>query len=242
MHAEPRTPVSLWLRCRVVADRVVAAGLGAMLLPVIAVLWFVVRCQDGAPGLIRLTRIGRDGHPFALCKLRSMTAAGAGGRAGGLPLTVAGDARITRVGAALRRRHLDELPQLLNVVRGEMSLIGPRPETGEYVNLHDPRWTAVLQAPPGIAGPTQLLVEEWEAEALTGPRPADAYRNEILPVKLAVDAWYVAHASPRVDMVVVWSLVERFVLHRRFTAIHRLAASAGVSTPPSPISALRQGA
>ena len=123
-----------------------------------------------------------------------------------------------------------------------MSLIGPRPETPEYVDADDPRWPAVLQAPPGIAGPTQLLVEEWEAEALTGPHAGDVYRDQVLPVKLAVDAWYVANASPRVDAAVVWSLVERFVLHRRITAIHRLAASAQLPAPLQSFAALRRGA
>ena len=244
MHADnAATPtLSPWLRRRVVADRVVAAVLGLLLLPVIAGLSLRVRREDGGPGTIRLSRVGRGGRRFALRKLRSMGATSIDGRAAGAPLTVAGDLRITRVGAALRRHRLDELPQLLNVVRGEMSLIGPRPETPEYVDLDDRRWTAVLQAPPGIAGPTQLLVEEWEAEALRGPNAHDVYRDQVLPVKLAVDAWYVAHASPRVDAVVVWSLVERFVLHRRITAVHRLAASAQLPAPPQPVAALRRGA
>ena len=242
MPAERLQPMSPWLRRRVVADRVVAAVLWLMLLPVSAALSLLVRREDGGPGTIRLTRVGRDGHHFALHKLRSMRVAGPDGRAADGPLTLAGDRRLTRVGAVLRRRHLDELPQLLNVVRGEMSLIGPRPETPEYVDADDPRWAAVLQAPPGIAGPTQVLVEEWEAEALSGPDAADVYRDQVLPVKLAVDAWYVAHASPRVDAAVAWSLVERFVLQRRFTAVHRLAAVAQLPGPRPPVAALRRGA
>ena len=89
------------------------------------------------------------------------------------------------------------------------------------VELDDPRWRQVLAARPGVTGPTQLLVEQWEAERLSDGSQEDTYRHEILPVKLAVDAWYVQHGSPLTDIQVVWSMAERFVFGRADTWITR---------------------
>jgi hypothetical protein len=129
------------------------------------------------------------------------------------------DPRVTSLGRRLRHYRLDELPQLANVVKGEMALLGPRPETPVYVDLDDPRWKAVLQARPGIAGPTQVLIHDFEAGlAITDLK---RYEAEMVPVKLAIDQWYLHHASPGVDLLVVIALAERFVLRRTTTHLHR---------------------
>ena len=173
------------------------------------------------PALIALERIGRHGRSFRMWKLRSMRAAGTDGAATGAVITAGDDDRITVVGARLRRWRLDELPQVWNVLRGEMGLLGPRPETPSLVDPSDPRWARVLAVAPGITGPTQLVVERWEAAALGRDDAVEVYAAEILPVKLAVDAWYVAAASPVVDALVAWSMVERFLLGRELTAVER---------------------
>ncbi|WP_426574252.1 sugar transferase [Aquihabitans sp. McL0605] len=214
---------STWARLRSAAvDRIVAGLLLPVLAPVIAVLGWRVRRADGGPPVIGLTRIGRDGAPFTMWKLRSMRSEEADGSSGGAVITAVGDDRITPVGAMMRRWRLDELPQIWNVVRGDMSLLGPRPETPAMVDLDDPAWLEALAVAPGITGPTQLVVERWESERLEEGAPEDVYRTEILPVKLAIDQWYLRSASPAIDLKVAWSMVERFALGRTDTAIQRI--------------------
>jgi lipopolysaccharide/colanic/teichoic acid biosynthesis glycosyltransferase len=214
--------MSAWLRRRVAADRVVAALLLLPVAPVLAVVAGVVRAE-ARPAVLGVRRCGRGGRTFAMHKVRTMRPAGPDGLAGGAALSSGDDDRITPVGRRLRRLRIDELPQLADVVRGEMALIGPRPEDPRYVDLDDPRWTAVLQAPPGIVGPTQVLVHRWEAAALRGGDTEATYARDILPAKLAIDAWYVAAASPRIDLVTVVSLVQS-LLGRDETWLHRTVA------------------
>jgi lipopolysaccharide/colanic/teichoic acid biosynthesis glycosyltransferase len=197
--------MSAWLRLRVRLDRAVAAVLLVPAAPVLAAIALLVR-RDGGPPFITVRRRGRGGADLGMWKVRTMRASGPGGLAGGAALTAGDDDRITPVGRRIRRFRLDELPQLLNVVRGDMALLGPRPEAPEYVDLDDARWQAILEAPPGIAGVTQVLVNHWEAEILrrdTGDAP---YVDVVLPVKVAVDAWYVRHASPWIDVLALAAL------------------------------------
>ena len=195
-----------WLRTRALIDRVVAAMLLALASPLLLAIAVYVVLDDGRPVFIRVPRVGRGGRPFGLWKVRTMVAAGPGGLAGGPSLTTSGDARLTRAGARLRSRRVDEIPQLVNVVTGDMALIGPRPEAPSYVDLHDERWPRVLAARPGIAGASQVLLEAWELEVLREQTTA-SYETAVLPVKLAVDEWYIRNASPRVDVAITKALL-----------------------------------
>ncbi len=217
--------MSPWLRRRQRLDRLAAGLLGLVAAPLVAVLACLARRSSVGPGLIGLVRVGRAGTPFRIWKVRTMVAAGSDGSAGGPPITEAEDPRITPLGRRLRQCRLDELPQLWNVVRGEMTLIGPRPEAPGYVDAGDPRWAAVLQSRPGLAGPTQLVVADWEA-TLIGSGGGDAYADRILPVKLAIDQWYVEQATPMIDLAVLAALVQRFAVGRRRTTLHRLVEAA----------------
>lgn len=201
--------MSRYLQVRMVLDRLVAAVGLVALSPVIGVLGWLVHRHDGGPAFITVERVGRHGRPMRMWKLRSMRAESADGRATGVSLTSAGDDRITPIGAKLRAGHLDELPQLFNVVRGEMTLLGPRPEAPEYVDATDDDWRAVLAAPPGIAGPTQLAVGDWERDIITAAPDGSAYERDVVPVKVAIDRWYVEQASPGIDALVVVSLARR---------------------------------
>jgi len=201
--------VSRYLRVRMVLDRLVAAVGLVVLSPVIGVLGWLVHRHDGGPAFITVERVGRHGRPMRMWKLRSMRAESADGRATGVSLTSAGDDRITPIGAKLRAGHLDELPQLFNVARGEMTLLGPRPEAPEYVDATDDDWRAVLAAPPGIAGPTQLAVGDWERDIITAAPDGSAYERDVVPVKVAIDRWYVEQASPGIDALVVVGLARR---------------------------------
>jgi lipopolysaccharide/colanic/teichoic acid biosynthesis glycosyltransferase len=215
--------MSWWLVVRNPLDRAVAAVVGLTLLPIVGLLAALARGTSPGPAIVRLRRIGRHGRPFMLLKLRTMRTARADGTAGGRVLTAGrDDTRITRLGRYLRASRLDELPQLLHVVTGTMAIIGPRPETPAYVDQDDPRWQVVLRARPGIAGPTQALVHDWEDHLLADAAPGDdVYGDLVLPLKLAVDEWYVRNASPLDDLVVIASLFERFVGGRTVTWAHR---------------------
>lgn len=217
--ARPAGPTT-WLRLRVaVIDRLVALVLLPVLAPLLAVIAWRIRRSDGPPVVIGLERIGRGGRPFRMWKFRTMRAEAPGGSAGGAVITAVGDDRVTPLGHRLRRYRADELPQLVNIVRGEMAFVGPRPETPSLVDPDDPSWAAVLAARPAITGPTQLVMEHWEASSLAAGSQEERYRHEILPVKLAVDRWYLEHAGIGTDLQVAWSMVQRFALGRPETSV-----------------------
>jgi len=202
-----------WLRWRARVDRVLALVGLVVLAPVLAGLALLVVALDRQAPVVGLARVGRAGRPFTLWKLRTMRE----GDEPGADFTVLGDPRITGLGERLRRYRLDELPQLWNVVRGDMALLGPRPEAADYVDLDEPAWAAALVTPPGIAGPTQIVIHGWESRV----DRVETYRQEVLPHKLAVDGWYVAHASPAVDLDVLRSLFRSVTAPDRPTAVHR---------------------
>lgn len=203
--------MSRWLQIRTVIDRAVAAVLLVLLSPFIAILGLVVRLREGGPSFIAVPRVGRSGTVFRMWKIRSMRATRPDGRADGLGLSGTNDDRITPVGRWLRSYYLDELPQLINVVAGHMSLLGPRPESPEFVDAEDPLWQGVLAAPPGMAGPTQLLVSAWEVELIADSTDGRVYVDVVLPVKLAIDRWYVTRSSLHLDALVARSLVRRLL-------------------------------
>jgi len=165
--------------------------------PLLIGLGVAVRIDSGGPALYRQQRVGRHGVPFTLLKLRTMRDAPGG------TLTVGDDPRITRLGAVLRRHRLDELPQLVNVLRGEMAIVGPRPETPDHVALYTPEQREVLQARPGLTDPATLA---WRHEAdvlATADDPEALYRSEILPDKLARSREYLRRASVASDLAVI---------------------------------------
>lgn len=196
-----------WFRVRRHLDRVVAAALAIVTAPLVLAMGWLVRREDGGPALIRVERMGAGGKPFGMVKVRTMRVAGPDGLASGPALTAAQDPRITNVGARLRALHIDEVPQLYNVVAGQMTLIGPRPESPDFVDLDDPGWSEVLAAPPGILGPTQIVVGDWETELISDESDPGRYRDEVLPVKLALDRWYLQAATPGLDLLTLVSLV-----------------------------------
>lgn len=222
-----------WLRIRRVLDRVLAAIATIVTAPVVAIIAILIRRDDGGPPIIRVPRTGEGGRRFGMWKLRSMRAESASGMAAGPSLTNGtDDDRITAIGRRLRAFHLDELPQLWNVVAGDMSLLGPRPETPGFVDLNDTRWRAVLRYPPGIAGPTQLIVGDWEREVISASPDSSGYRNAVLPTKLAIDRWYLDVASPATDLLVAGTLLRRFVPgNEAWTLRHRVFAEVPEAAP-----------
>ena len=165
---------------------VAGASLGlAFASPFLAVAALAIKLEDRGPVLYRQQRVGQDGREFELVKLRTMVA-GAEQQGAGWAVN-RGDPRITRVGRLLRRLSLDELPQLWNVVRGEMSLIGPRPTLAYQVEQYTPRQRKRLEVKPGITG--------W----------AQIHGRAALPwdERIELDVWYVENRSPRVDLKIL---------------------------------------
>jgi lipopolysaccharide/colanic/teichoic acid biosynthesis glycosyltransferase len=163
------------------------ASLGLILLVAPVSAADAVDSVDSAgPIFYRAQRVGKDGVLFYLYKFRSMTA---GADKQGPGITAAGDSRVTRVGRFLRRTKLDELPQLINVLKGEMSLVGPRPEDPRYVALYTPEQRPVLAARPGITSAASLQYRH-EEQLLSGADWETVYRQEVMPAKINIDLAY----------------------------------------------------
>jgi len=167
----------------------VAATTGLLLLsPFFVVVSIIVKAYDGGPIFHRAIRVGKDGQLFHLYKFRTMVI---NAERQGPVVTANSDPRITPVGRYLRRTKLDELPQLLNVLTGDMSLVGPRPEDPHYVALYTLEQRRVLDVCPGITSAASIIYRH-EERMLTGRDWEDIYRNEIMPAKLAIDLNYVS--------------------------------------------------
>jgi lipopolysaccharide/colanic/teichoic acid biosynthesis glycosyltransferase len=180
-------------------DVVASSAALLALAPVLLVVAGLVRVSSAGPILFRQERVGLDGRPFRILKFRTMRPGN------GLAITGAGDRRITPVGAVLRRAKLDELPQLVNVLRGEMSIVGPRPEVPGFVARYGSRERRVLEVRPGLTDPATLAYRD--EERILGAVPPESrerhYEAEILPRKLELNLRYVDEASLPGDALLV---------------------------------------
>lgn len=165
------------------------------------VVALAIRCREGAPILFRQQRMGRHGHPFTILKFRTMRTP----RPGDAEVSSGGtDQRITPIGHALRRHRIDEWPQLWNVLLGDMSMVGPRPEVPRFVNLQDPQWKVILQVRPGITGPDALAFKD-EGDLLSrSDDPESTYREDILPAKLKMQEGYARNRTLMGDFVLLF--------------------------------------
>ena len=180
---------------------VTVAVLGlALLWPVLVVVAIAVALSSPGPVLHRAQRVGRGGQPFTLYKFRTMVRDAA---ASGPGVTAGGDARITKVGRVLRRTKLDELPQLVNVLLGDMSLVGPRPEDERYVELYTPEQRRILDVRPGITSPASITYRDEEA-VLRGADDLEAAYRELMAEKIRIDLAYLERRSVRSDLGVLW--------------------------------------
>ena len=173
--------------------------LAVVLLPVLAVIAIAVRLDSTGPILHRSLRAGRGGETFAMVKFRTMRP---NAERDGPAITGPRDPRMTRVGRFLRRHRLDELPQLWNVARGDMALVGPRPEDPRFVALYGDADRAVLAVRPGLCGAAQLAFKN-EERLLPADDVEAAYVRDILPRKLAIDRAYVHDRSLGGDLAIL---------------------------------------
>lgn len=162
--------------------------------PVLVVAWVVATLDTRANGLFRQTRIGRGGEPFEVLKIRTMRAVG------GATVTAAGDSRITRSGAVMRKFKIDELPQLLNVLRGDMSIVGPRPDVPGFADKLTGPDRVVLSVRPGITGPAALAYRHEEAILAAADDPETHNREVIWPDKVRINRAYVEDWSLAADL------------------------------------------
>jgi lipopolysaccharide/colanic/teichoic acid biosynthesis glycosyltransferase len=174
-------------------------GLVVLAIP-LAFVALLIKLGDGGPVFFRQERVGKGGRSFQLWKFRTMRERA---EHEGPRLTVGRDPRITRVGALLRRFKLDELPQLVNVLRGEMSLVGPRPEVPEYVARYTPEQRAVLELVPGITDPASIKYRNESELLAQSADPEASYVNRIMPDKIRMNLEYARRANALTDLGVI---------------------------------------
>lgn len=180
-----------------------------LLAPLLLLIALLIKLDSPGPVMFRQERVGRFGKPFRIHKFRTMRHEPAGQ---GLQITVGADRRITRVGGFLRASKLDELPQLLDVWLGDMSLVGPRPEVPRYV-AHYPAELRekVLSVRPGITDIASIEYRDESAVLARAADPEHAYVHEVLPHKLALAARYVERSSLWLDVWLIWRTVVAIV-------------------------------
>lgn len=198
-------------------QRLIGVALSIATLPIVAALVVLIRVDSRGPALYRAVRVGARGQPFICYKLRTMTSSADDHESSAV--TVNNDDRITRVGRYLRSKRLDELPQLWNVVRGEMRLVGPRPETPRFVDWRLPAHRVVFTEKPGITGLTQLHSLD-ESAALTGADPERTYRELVLPAKLRIDLAYLRRRSTKLDVWILRETVRALLRGNKFPIDH----------------------
>ncbi len=192
-----------------------AAVLGLVVLsPLLLALASLVKLYSPGPVFYRSLRVGQGGRLFKLYKFRTMVP---DAERLGPGITGHRDARVTRVGRWLRKWKLDELPQLLNVLAGEMALVGPRPEDPRYVEYYQPGHAPVLEVRPGITGAASLIYRN-EEEALTDGNWEDVYITRVLPAKLSIELEYLRRRTAWTDLKLVFET---------FGVVFRLRAAPG---------------
>ncbi|MCA9102836.1 MAG: sugar transferase [Pirellulales bacterium] len=188
---------------------IVSSGVGLILLsPLLIVVALLVKLTSRGPVLFRQERVGRHFKPFRMNKFRSMVP---DAPSRGAQITAGRDPRITRVGAVLRATKIDELPQLFNVLVGDMSVVGPRPEVPRYVEMYRDRYAEVLSVRPGITDLASLKYRDESALLGEAEDPEALYVNEILPDKIELAREYIRRKSFWFDMSVIlqtfWKIV-----------------------------------
>ncbi|MGB7328314.1 MAG: sugar transferase [Rubripirellula sp.] len=186
---------------------IVAASLGLLVFsPVLLLIAALIWLTDGRPIFYCQKRIGKFGEPFTLLKFRSMRNETAANQP---QITVGGDSRITKIGHVLRKTKVDELPQLLNVLLGQMSLVGPRPEVQQYVDHYDEQQRKVLELTPGITDPASLKYFNEEEILAASDDPMKTYLETVMPDKISLNLQYAKRASVLGDIGVILRTLHR---------------------------------
>lgn len=192
-------PSAATMACKRAFD-ILCSFLGLTVLsPVLLVVSVLVAVTSPGGVFFRQERVGKDGKPFRIFKFRSMRKDNAG-----LKITTGNDSRITPVGRFLRKSKIDELPQLINVLVGDMSFVGPRPEVADYVNLYTPYQRQVLLVRPGITGLASIRFRNENDLLTASDDPNRTYVEQIMPRKIDLDLEYIPHASVYYDIELIF--------------------------------------
>lgn len=192
-------PSAATMACKRAFD-ILCSFLGLTVLsPVLLVVSVLVGVTSPGGVFFRQERIGKDGKPFRIFKFRSMRKDNAG-----LKITIGNDSRITPVGRFLRKSKIDELPQLINVLVGDMSFVGPRPEVADYVNLYTPYQRQVLLVRPGITGLASIRFRNENDLLTASDDPNRTYVEQIMPRKIDLDLEYIPRASVFYDIKLIF--------------------------------------
>ena len=186
---------------------VVSSLIGIVLLfPVLLILWICIQLESSGGGFYRQVRVGKDGIDFLLWKFRTMQT---GADKKGV-LTIGGrDSRVTKIGFYLRKYKLDELPQLINVLVGEMSIVGPRPEVRKYVNLYTSDQLKVLSVKPGITDFASIEYSNENELLAQSENPEKTYIEEVLPAKLELNMKYIHTMNMETDIQIILSTIKK---------------------------------
>ena len=177
--------------------------------PILLVIYILIKTESKGPGLYAQKRIGKDGKPFKLLKFRTMRE----GSDKGNQITIGEDERITKIGRHLRKYKLDELPQLVNVIKGEMSLVGPRPEVERYVKLYTPSQRVVLSVKPGITDYASIAFSEESIILGRAKNPEKMYINEIMPKKIEINLQYINNRNLKEYFKIIFLTFVKILKH-----------------------------
>lgn len=182
-----------------------------ILLPAFLLISLMILITMGYPVFFRQVRVGQNGNPFQIIKFRSMVR---DANLKGPEITTGKDKRITPLGRFLRRSKLDELPQLINVLTGKMSFVGPRPEVPRYVRLYTDRQREVLKVRPGLTDTASIVYRDEESVLARYDDPERAYIDKIMPAKLEMNLAYIEKASFRRDLALIFKTLDRLFYRR----------------------------
>ncbi|WP_051712470.1 sugar transferase [Spirillospora albida] len=207
---------------------VALTGLTLLSVPLLLVVYLLVRLTSRGPGIFRQTRVGQGGRPFTMYKFRTMRQG-----VGGLTVTATHDPRVTRVGRVLRRYYLDEIPQLVNVLRGDMTLVGPRPETYDLAVYYDDRWRWIFDHRPGMTGVSQVRFRDTDVLPPGEEVDLAFYVKRLAPAQAAVDEVYLGDPSMRATLRTLFDTVW-YVLGFRVAPL-RVRPDGTVTEAPAPV-------
>lgn len=177
--------------------------------PILLIIAISIKINSKGPILFKQIRVGKDGKKFKILKFRTMTN---NTEKKGLQLTVGRDNRITSTGHFLRKYKLDELPQLFNVLKGEMSLVGPRPEVPKYVEMYSEEQSKVLKVKPGITDLASIEYRDENTLIAKSKNPEETYINEIMPKKIELNIEYISRFSIFFDMKLIFDTILSIVI------------------------------
>ncbi len=177
--------------------------------PLFALVALLIKLDSRGPVFFRQERIGKNFKPFFIYKFRTMVK---DADKKGLQITAGGDNRITRVGRLLRKTKIDELPQLINVLKGEMSLVGPRPEVRKYVEFYKNDYIEILMVRPGITDYASILYRDEESVLKNKEDPEDYYKNILLPKKINLAKEYIKNYSFSCDLKLIFLTIVKIIL------------------------------